>query len=176
MPGRTPAAALDAYIGPLQRAVSCLGHAKITVTNPRPGQVGDEAMWFINGGHGIETAVGLFEGSQRFRLIEIPEGDYRRQAGRFRMKTLMYAYNLHRDDGTLSWHWHPQGNSDEQRPHMHLPIGPRGHYPTPRFSIEETVEWTIAQGAEPACEDWRDRLAISDALHKLHRSWADDPK
>lgn len=126
----------------------------------------------------MELAVGaeaaMFEASQRFRLIEIPENDHRREAGKFRVTTLEYAYNLIRPShGTLSWHWHPNGNSTEARPHMHLPGDSRGHYPTARFAIEDVIEWVITAGARPACLDWDQRLMETGGVHKLYRSWVD---
>ncbi len=149
----------------------------------RPGRPGDESAWRLNGnklGGGkmplrMDGETVHFEASQRFQLIEIPEDDDRRTAGRLRVRTTEYAYNLTMPTGTLSWHWHPTGRSDEHRPHMHLPDDPRGHYPTPRFSIEEVIEWVIQRGVDPAHEDWEQRLMETDGIHKLYRSWTDTP-
>lgn len=172
MPGRTPPEAIKSYLTPLQAALSCLGQVKLTLGS-RPQKVGEYGFWNINAGIGIDTDVGCFEASQRFQLIECPPEE--RESGRYRITTLMYAYNLHMEAGTLSWHWHPKGKSTEARPHMHLPGDARGHYPTPRFTLEEAIEWVIQKGAVPARPDWQDQLILTGSVHRLYRSWHDSP-
>ena len=75
-------------------------------------------------------------------------------------------------------HWHPDGISDEYRPHLHLaaePFSAKHHLPTGRHTIEDAIEWCVTLGAKPADEKWADIIAETKGLHVLHRSWSIAP-
>lgn len=178
MPGRTPAEAVRNYVDPLQQAVSCLeGVAKILVTD-RVQRVGDYGAWILNGPDGMNLRdFGTFYAQQRFELVETSEEHQRFEPReRFRVSTREYIYRVALQTGQeIHWHWHPKGNSPERRPHVHPSLNLKAHIPGPRAALEDVIEGCIALGARPSCADWRERLAETGGVHKLYRTWVDDP-
>ncbi|WP_330182751.1 hypothetical protein OHB26_03265 [Nocardia sp. NBC_01503] len=178
MPGRTPQEAVQNYIDPLKRAVGCLdGYSQIFVAD-RVGKVGSQGAWMLNGPEGMELkGFGTLFAEQRFELVETDPERFDISVGRFRISTRMYNYKLVREaEGIeIRWHWHPVGNSHEFRPHIHPSFNLKAHMPSPRYSLEEIVESCISLGARPSCEDWQSRLLETDGIHKLYRTWSNDP-
>ncbi|MGL5442464.1 MAG: hypothetical protein ACRDDJ_08345, partial [[Mycobacterium] stephanolepidis] len=166
------------YIDPLQQAVSCLGCAKIQLSQT-PKKYGEFGAWVLNGGDGMALrGFGKFYATQRFELVpttadlhDAPEKEP------FRVSTREYIYRLEITDKShvIEWHWHPVGNSDERRPHIHPAINRDAHLPGPRMVLEDVIEGCIALGATPACEDWKERLAATGGVHKLYRTWVHEP-
>lgn len=179
MPGRTPPEAIDAYLEPIQRAVSCLPGSGKIVTAKRPRSVNQEGAWLLNNTDGLYIrGLGTLHAQQHFRLIETDRSRFGPDIGKFRVTTLSYLYGLELDSGNvIDWHWHPTGNGDEQRPHMHVSFAPRAHLPCSRHTFEEVVEACIEiAGGNAACSDWRERLDMSRDLHNAHRSWSSLPR
>lgn len=181
MPGRTPQDAIRAYIDPLQDAVSCLpGSGKIILGASKVKKPDDEGAWILNGEErGLHIPrLGRFQARQHFRLINADTARFGLSVGKFRITTLSYLYSLQLDSGDheIRWHWHPNGPSEEQRPHMHVSFGSSAHLPCARHTFEDVVESCIELGGEAACEDWRGRLDKSRNLHTENRSWVDWPR
>jgi hypothetical protein len=179
MPGRTPAEAVSNYIDPLQVAVSCLdGVAKILLTE-RVHRVGDSGAWILNGPDGMPLrGFGTFYAQQRFELVETSE-EHREYEPRekFRVTTREYIYRVELRTGQeIRWHWHPEGSSPHRRPHVHPSFNLRAHLPGPRIALEDVIEGCIELGARPACDDWKQRLAETGGVHKLYRTWINDPE
>lgn len=177
MPGHSPHEAEKNYLDPLQRAVSCLkGTAKIIHTK-KTYHLHDQGSWMLNGPTGMELPkFGTFYAQQRYELVECDPERFDYSLGRFRVSTRMYTYKLVANEGwEIRWHWHPGGNSPEERPHIHPSMNLKAHLPTARQTLEEVVEGVIVLGAQARFDDWKDRLAVSDAIHKLHRTWVNDP-
>jgi hypothetical protein len=177
LPGRNPAEAARAFLDPLRVALGCVAHARITAGEQMPGKT---LLWTINGGTGAALSNGrLLHASMRYRLIE-DDGEGR---GPWRATTEGYIYKITEADGAelVQWHWHPDGASDERDPHYHFaaavlaPDGiftPKTHVPSPRVTFEEVVRRSIDwAGAAPLCDDWRDRLDLAEAPHRLYRTW-----
>lgn len=176
MPGRTAQEAVQNYIEPLRRALGCLdGYAQIRVSS-RVDRVGDVGAWILNGPDGMELKnFGVLHAQQSFELVEADPEKFDTSIGKLRVSTRMYIYRVVHREWELRWHWHPEGNSPEHRPHIHPSMDLKAHLPTPRFSLEEVVEACISLGARPAREDWSARLAETDGIHKLYRTWSNDP-
>ncbi|KMV21596.1 hypothetical protein BMW24_022930 [Mycobacterium heckeshornense] len=120
---------------------------------------------------------GTFYAQQRFELIETSE-EHREYAPseRYRVTTREYIYRVELEAGPeIRWHWHPDGNSPEHRPHIHLWFNLRAHLPGPRIVLEDVIEGCIELGARAACGDWKQRLAETGGLHKLYRTWVNEP-
>ena len=177
MPGRNPADAIRAYTEPLQRAVSCLpGSGKIVLFTSKVTKPGDESAWILNGEEGLHIPrLGVLEARQHFRLVNTDQSRFGRSVGKFRVTTLSYLYSLRLgSDHEICWHWHPTGEGDEQRPHMHLSFAGPGHLPCARHTFEDIIESCIElSGGVAACDDWRTRLDQSRSVHTEHRSWVD---
>jgi hypothetical protein len=121
---------------------------------------------------------GTLFAQQRFELVRTTKDvhpDYRRL--RYRVSTRYYNYRVKLDNGDheILWHWHPIGNSDERRPHIHPPFDLKAHMPGPRYALEDVIESCIELGAKHGCDDWRKRLAVTGGRHKKHQTWTNAP-
>lgn len=103
-------------------------------------------------------------------------------SGKYKVSTLAYQHTLARDEGleVLGYHWHPGGNSHEDRPHVHIgssqihrdsTLSNKGHIMTGRCSLEQVVRTAIELGTRPLCDDWSEKLDVGHDLHVKHRSW-----
>ena len=85
--------------------------------------------------------------------------------GSWKVRTAAYYYSL--DDSSdrevISYHWHPQGRSPVQFPHLHIGPGAAckraeiitAHFPTGRVSIPEFLQLAITDfRVEPLRSDW----------------------
>jgi hypothetical protein len=176
LPGRTPQAAFDAFIGPIEGAVSCLGQGKIVCTAGR-SQPGGVRAWSLNGDAGMTFGGGWhFEAQMHYEVIPAEE-----PAGEWRVTTRAYRYRIARSGVDLvRIHWHPMGRSTYRDPHVHLPAltmaeGETAHLPVGRITFEDAVEWAIGLGIKPARSDWRSVLDRSRGPHVQHRSWHISP-
>ncbi|NCT90268.1 hypothetical protein GXB85_04775 [Cellulomonas sp. APG4] len=173
MPGRTPPEAFEAFIEPIRRALSCLGPAKITLSQ-HGRQVGDTRAWTLNNGLGLAMRGGWhLDATMHYEII--PTQD----TSAWRVTTRAYRYRVACADAELvRMHWHPSGNSPHTLPHLHIPAlaAATHHLPVTRLTFEDAIEWAISLGAPPAREDWRDVLGETRALHIEHRSWHVSPR
>lgn len=179
MPGNSPYEAVDAFLKPLQRAISCLGSAKIS-TSPR-GKHQPEMLhgWTLNDGAGMAVQtrdgggrLGVFKASMHYEIVLSDD----RHEGKWRVSTRGYAYELvgAGDQKTWSMHWHPVGRSGITSPHFHLPpYGEHQHLRSSRHTLEAAVQWCIEMGGA-AVDGWEQVLAETEGVHKLWRSWSDD--
>ncbi|KHJ73397.1 hypothetical protein QR64_07270 [Rhodococcus sp. Chr-9] len=119
---------------------------------------------------------GRFWASQRYELVETSDEHFDVTGERYRVSTREYLYKVVLDAGhEIRWHWHPKGNSPERRPHIHPSFDLAAHIPSGRAVLEEVIEGCIEMGATPACDDYKDRLLATGGIHKLYRTWADNP-
>lgn len=150
--------------------------------------VGAEGYWRLGDEEGLrltprdaECRSIRFEAEQRYRIVECDSKRYDPELGKFRVTTLMYAYELVVDDITVwQMHWHPDGrNSDERHPHYHISghdhFSVKDHLPSGRHTIEDAVAWCITHGAKPTDPQWEVVCAETKGVHVLHRSWSVTP-
>lgn len=179
MPGRTIPEAVRNYLEPLQRSVSCLAGVGKIVTSSRVVKVGDFGTWILNGPEGMQLPnFGTLHAQQRYEVVETdPEHRLANSGENFRVSTREYLYKVQiaAGDHTMMWHWHPVGNSPERRPHIHPSFNQKAHMPSGRMAIEDVIEGCIALGAKESRDDWQKVLMESGGLHKLHRTWVDEP-
>ena len=176
MPGRVPYDAYREFMTPLETAIKCLGQANFTVSPGGSSNPAGEHGWTVNSGDGMDLAGGNFQAEMRYQFVRTDD------ARSWRVTTTKYRYKLTRNGADLfRIHWHPDGNSDETRPNIHIPIAGAAnetveqHYPTGRLMFEDAVEWVILMGSVPTREDWLDVLKPGRDAHTSHRSWAHDP-
>ncbi|MGI8869949.1 MAG: hypothetical protein ACR2F6_14145 [Mycobacteriales bacterium] len=175
MPGQNPAEAVQRFLEPLKRAVSCLGPANLSVSQGGRGKLNATHAWTLNDGAGmpLRGALGTFHAGMHYEIVLCDE----RHEGKWRVTTHEYAYDLVDPGGRRMWsmHWHPTGMSDYTAPHLHLPfLKDRGHFREGhRQTFETAVQWCITMGAEPARDDWEAVLAETEASHVLYRSWSE---
>lgn len=182
MPGHNPQEAVRNYLDPLQRVVSCLkGGAKI-IRSGKILRVGDVGSWILNGPTGmVLPRFGSFHAQQYFELVECDPERFDLSAGAYRVSTRMYAYKVVFDKTReqagfeIRWHWHPGGKSPEDRPHIHPSMKLKAHLPSSRHTLEEVVEGVLELGAEASCTDYKARLMETGGIHKVYRTWVNDP-
>lgn len=178
MPGRTPAEAFRAFVEPLETALGCVAHAKITVSPKGRGAVTKEHAWAINAGDGAELGSGLrLKATMRYVILRTSAA-----AQPFKVTTRKYMYAIEGPDRAeiLSAHWHPESSSPVEFPHWHIggaaltPDGvltPRAHLRSARISFEDMVRQAVDLGAEPLVTDWEERLSETHRNYFEHRSW-----
>ena len=176
MAGKSPAEAVNAYLDPLTRALSCVTRG---VLNVSPGgylaELSPHALVLGNGRQRL--AGGLVLGlEQAYEIVEA-EGE----RGPWKCSTTWYAYSLDDEDGEIiAYHWHPAGDSDVTRPHAHLGPGAqvgraglaKAHLPTNRVSVEDFLLLGIRDlGVKPQRKDWPKILEETRETFEDWQTW-----
>jgi hypothetical protein len=189
MPGRSAHEAYKAFAGPLASALSCLATTKIQPSNGGMNKLYQDHNLYMTGivGEGYVRLQGepIFELRARmvYRIIEDPRAGY----GPIRVTTRAYDYSLRLATGeaVIDYHWHPDGNSAETLPHLHLGsaqlardgvLTRKLHVPTGRITFESVIKHAIDLGAKPLRHDWMSKLHAAEQPHIEHRTWSMDPK
>ena len=156
MAGKTPAEAVNNYLEPLLRAVSSVTKGALYVSNG--GYRAELNPHLLVLGSGRQALAGgltlTFE--QGYEIVEA-EGE----RGPWKCSTTRYQYALDDADDheIVAYHWHPAGESDVTRPHVHLGIGAkikhlgllRAHLPTNRIAAEDFLLLAIRDLALSRC-------------------------
>lgn len=154
MPGRTEREAVTEFTAPIQRALGCFVHAKITVDAHRAGQPG---ILTLNRG----DAVGLggpdaleLEFGMQYEIIADPNPQ---QGKPWKVTTRGYYMTLNDVDGErFAFHWHP-GNDRIRYPHVHV-RGTSLHVPTGRVLLEDVLRLASEIGCNVINPDWQNVL------------------
>lgn len=174
--GRTPQAALDAFVRPLQRALSCVTHGVLLHSGHQPDKVHSLTLSSDRAGLTTLDSPGtLFLSlAQQYRLVHA-QGDL----GPWKVRTEAYRYRV--DDSArrelISWHWHPIGESRHTRPHLHVSEGRLAglHLPTGRVSIEAVLRLLLTEfHVRPTRlrhQDWPQVLELTEEAFRTHRTW-----
>ncbi len=169
MAGRRPALAVENYLEPLRRAVSCVTDAVINVGGGY--HAGKQHVLVLAKGKPVPLA-----GDCGLSLVVVQKYEVvgaTGQRGPWKVHTLEYAYTLHNSNGPLiAYHWHPSHTVDV--PHLHHYQGPlsKCHFPTNRVSLEEVLRFAITDlGAKPIRDDWEDVLRTGQDAHEQWRTW-----
>jgi len=177
MAGRTPSEAVNNYLGPLQRAISCVTKAVLNVRggyypspDPHPLALGDGAPVTISSDPPLLLTV-----LQNYRVVEF-EGP----RGPWKVSIVSYFYSLEDREGReVLYHWHPQGASTVTFPHLHVRAGGRlgrtdisqVHFPTGRVSLEDVLRLAILElGVKPERTDWAELLDSTQAAYEEWRT------
>jgi hypothetical protein len=175
--GRTTHEALAAFLGPMQRALSCVTPAVLVHRPPVPGHVqalgvSEEPIRLTTTGGGPAPRLYL---EQQYELVEAP-GEH----GPWKVTTRAYRYRIDSPAGTelVLWHWHPgdrQGNPHRRpRPHLHAQVGElRGrHLLTGRVSMEAVIRVLLDDfDVRPRRSNWRSVLDATEAQFEQWRTW-----
>lgn len=108
MPGRTTLEAFDAFITPLQAAVTTLGPAKITVSKGGRSNSQGVHAWTLNSDNGMPLTGGmLLRARMNYEFLRADD----LSDGPWRCTTRGYMYAVIGTDGheLISYHWHPLG-------------------------------------------------------------------
>lgn len=115
-----------------------------------------------------------------YELVPTPDPD----RGPWKVSTRKYMYHVVRDDMTevILFHWHPDGKSSQQLPHLHIGssqltpdavVSHRTHVPSGRVSLESVVELLIREfKVVPLRSDWQDVLDEGRQRFLEWRTWS----
>jgi hypothetical protein len=177
--GKTPALAVEAFLAPLRRSISCLTK---TVLNVGGGYHTSDAPHVLVLGDGdpvsLTHSVGLHLSiTMQYRLVEAPGA-----RGPWKVQTVAYFYVLAdgNDDEIIAYHWHPYVGVTT--PHLHVraanhpnyPDIPKAHFPSGRVSIEEVLRLAIEEFGATSIRptDWEEILEESQSAFEAWRSWS----
>lgn len=181
MPGRNPREAIDAFLEPLKDTVSCVAHAKITLSRDGRGGRGKVHALTLNKDVPVKLKcrpVLMLRIGMQYEIVRTED------PGRppWRVSTRAYAYEMQTASGELVWsyHWHPA--SAVTNPHAHLGhtqlaedavLSQKAHHPTGRVSLESVIRACITEyGVTPERDDWDKTLALREGDFQIYRSWS----
>jgi len=167
VPGAPPKEAVEEFLRPFRRAVSCI---TTRILNVRGGYHLSEKPHTIFIGDGLAVPLA---GSGRlklrlvhhYRIVQVPSG-----RDRWRVSTVGYFYALDdpNDLEIIAYHWHPEGRSALRFPHLHIGSAAGcqredlagAHCPTGGVTVEEFLRFIVVDfHVEPLRRDWADVLA-----------------
>ena len=184
MASKTPTQAVHNYLEPLQKAVSCVTDAVLTVSGGYYVSDQPHSLTFGDGlpqklpGSNIHLSV-----THRYRVVEDEDPD----KGPWRVTLAQYSYALRRGSGAvgkpermLTYQWHPRPDARFNYPHVHL--GPASgaheylrntHVPTGRVALEDVIRYAISQlGVRALRGDWMDVLVATQGRFESYQSWS----
>lgn len=182
MPGRTPVGAFDAFVDPLRIALACVATCKLTTTaggrhdvdvvhhllSNRGGTID------VGGPHRLQLRIRM-----KYQIVKKDDLD----DGPYKISTIAYSHTVtdRAGMGVVDFHWHPDAQSHVKQPHLHIGatqlsndaiLSNKNHLSTGRVSLETVIRQLITDhGVEPRCDDWYEKLALSDGVFQLYRSW-----
>jgi len=198
--GDDPKAAFDAFIGRLRQTIGCVAEGYAYGSGYEVDALNAVAFKPF-GQHVAAPAVLRTTDGRRdlvlnirhqYTVVHIPQD---RDRGPYKVKTRSYSYELldRAENEVLLYHWHPEGISNEDGPHLHVPCArnlwlpasdPSGtegrhvafnklHLPTGRVLLEDVVELLILGfDIDPLRDDWRSVLDENRAAFHRGRTWA----
>ena len=183
MPGRTPKEAVDAFLDPLKDTLSCIAHAKFTLSEGGYNTPGRIHSLTLNRNEPIKLKGPRFLFKLQMAYEIIPVAEVGREP--WRVTTHAYNYEVQTSNGQamVSFHWHPQGKV--RAPHIHLgtaQLAPdavltnKHHIGTARLSLENVIRTCIAEwSVEPLRDDWEKVLELNEANFQTYRKWGAVP-
>lgn len=176
MAGKTEAEAVNNYIDPLHKAISCVTDSVLTVSGgyyssstPHALTLGIGSPVRLSGDPILSLSV-----LQNYRVIEF-EGP----RGPWKVTIVSYFYSLEDDEGReIVYHWHPSGKVTF--PHMHTKTGgqlggndlAKVHYPTGRVAFEDVLRLAISElGVKPNRDDWASVLDSTQSAYNDWKTW-----
>ena len=184
MAGKTTAEAVQNFLDPLQRAVSCVTEAVLSVGGGyHASPVNNPQQRHVLTFHKSPAVLGR---DKRFALdlvqhYRVVEGEGAR--GPWKVTTVAYYYTLlmaATAQEVLGYHWHPHGRSDITSPHLHLYEGAgtlhhnlrKAHLPTGRMAVEDILRLAITHfQIVPLRQDWDTILTATQDAFQQWRVW-----
>ena len=173
MAGRTPPEAVNNYLNPLQRAISCVTKPVLNVRGGYHPSPGSHPLALGDGGPvRISTDPLIFLTLlHNYRVIEF-EGP----RGPWTVGIVSYYYALEDGEGReVLFHWHPQGLSTVTFPHLHFRAGGQiggtdlgqVHFPTGRVALEDVLRLAIQElRVSPQRTEWAEVLDSGQAAYE----------
>jgi hypothetical protein len=171
--GRTPTAAVKAFVEPIKAALGLFASGNVTADSYKPD---NEGVLVFNGGEVVKLHGGNKVGltvSMRYRIIQAGAG-----RGPWKVTTTGYMYDVLLDEKKLyEYHWHPISASHEVRPHLHCSAAlDKGHIPTGRVMIEDVLNLAVQLGARPNnMTRWRELDKVNREKFARGATWGVGP-
>lgn len=173
MAGKTPRDAVQNYLAPLQRAISCVSPAVIqhggqvydVHAGPYALLVGEAGKCKLKRDPPLTLDLRM-----QYRIVEA-SGD----RGPFKVTTTAYMYIVddHHGHEVFSYHWQPD-EPTTRFPHLHVGHPPmkKAHFPTGRIALEEVLRLLITGfGVRPSRQDWSQILTSTQRQFTTWRTW-----
>lgn len=178
MPGRTPAEAVNDYLEPLSRAISCVTRSVLDVQGGYyPAD--DPHPMLLAGGDPVRLSTG--PGSQEHLAISVlglyELVRYTGSGGPWEARSVGHQYALEDSGGQeiVAYHWHPTSSitTVPDYPHLHLGAGSgvsqrqlrKAHVPTGYVSLADFLQLLISDfQITPLRRDWKDALEGASGL------------
>ena len=150
MAGRNAVAAVKAFTGPIQRALTCFAHGRVSVDSYDPESEGilqfnraDDVA--LNGPGEISLSVAM-----RYRIVKTRS--LASPGKPWKVSTTGWIYALKAGGAAVAdFHWHPTITPQIPFPHVHASSDrERRHLPTGRVLIEDLLTLAVECGAQPA--------------------------
>jgi hypothetical protein len=175
LPGRSPHEALDNFLSPIQRAISCVSkdvvrHAgDYELNTPCAIQVGKQGTIKLKGGK-LYLTVQL-----NYEIINDPD-----EQGGYKINTTAYSYSIRdrHENEILRYDWHPHIEQIPY-PHVHMEDSTlkKHHLPTSRIALEQVLRLIITQfDVKPKRKDWSAVLTRGLRAFEDHCSWHAEPR
>jgi hypothetical protein len=182
LPGRTPQAAVEAFLEPIREVLSCVASAKITLSRDGRAMTGKVHALTVNDDQPVKLKCRpalMFRVGMQYEIVRTED---RPERGIWRVSTRAYMYELQTASRELVWsyHWHP--TSAVSTPHAHLGhtqlandavLSGKAHHPTGRISLESVIRTCINEyGVNSLKEDWAKLLDSREIDFQNYRSWS----
>ena len=172
---RTSREAIEAFMQPLQRSLSCITDAVLNYRSySNKGYPSQEPLPLtINNGYPVPLLIDddlFLSFSMSYHVAPDSKG-----RGPWEVAIVGYSYSLDDRDHKeiLAYHWHPDTRNSVDFPHMHLGAGTgmtrqelfRAHLPTGHIALVDMIRLTITEfGTQALRGDWREVLAAHSDL------------
>jgi hypothetical protein len=182
MAGKTPSEAVQNFLSPLQRALSCLTNEILLVSKRGYQQSLSPHTLTLSSspvelGRDKRLALKLV---QHYRIVE-----YEGPRGPWKVSTVAYYYTVEdaRTPGheIFAYHWHPLAREAVHFPHFHLYQGAgniddairKAHFPTGRIAVEDVLRVLITQfDVIPLRDDWQTVLDQTSSAYDEWKTWS----
>lgn len=182
--GKAPREAFDAFVSPLQRALSCISDAVFVRSYGSATPGGIRSIIAPTAGRFVplrgENRL-HFSAALQYEIVKTDDPD----RGPWKVSTKKYMYHVVTGDMTevILFHWHPEVPPGPQRgPHLHFGssqltrsavVSHRTHVPTGRVSLESVIELLITDfNVVPRRADWKETLDESRQRFHDWRTWS----
>jgi hypothetical protein len=179
VPGATPKQAVEEFLSPLRRVVSCI---TTRILNVCGGYHPSEKPHTVFISDGLPVALAgpghlKLRLVHHYRIVQVPD-----ERDRWKVSTAGYFYALDdsRDQEIIAYHWHLEGRSPIRFPHLHVGPGAgcqredlaAAHCPTGRVLVDEFLRFAIVDfQVEPLRPDWRDVFTEAQRDFERRRTW-----
>lgn len=171
MAGKTPYQAVQNFLAPLRRAISCVSRAGIQHGGRDYELNADPYALVVRGQRKLRCHPPLsIDIRMQYKIVEASG-----ERGPYKVKITAYMYIVddHRGHEVFSYHWQPDA-PEVKFPHLHVehPHLKKAHFPTSRISIEEVLRLLITDfEVRPLRSDWDTILTETHQKFAAYRTW-----